>query len=360
MLKKLNAVASAVLALTVTATLTATAAAAPPHAAGACTDYSVQADDWLSKLSEKFLGDVLAYPVIVDATTAAAQSDASYAAITNPDVIEIGWKLCIPADGAMMAGEMMDDKMDGNKMADGAMMDDNKMSDGEMADGETMDGEKMMDDGMMMKDATTFNVTIENIGDAMQSGDLPATPFAPGVWAVHTAADPLFTAGQTDRGLGLEALAEDGNPAPLAEALAVQAGIAGSGVFNTPTGSDGPGPLLPGGVYQFSVDAAPGDYLSLALMFVQSNDLFVSPDGAGIALFGNDGAPLNGDVTGQLGLWDAGTEVNQAPGIGADQAPRQAGPNTGAAEGGVVQPVSDSFSYPATADIIRVTITPQQ
>lgn len=333
MLKKMNAVASAVLALTVTATLTATAVAAPPRAAGACTDYSVQADDWLSKLSEKFLGDVLAYPVIVDATGAAAQSDASYATITNPDVIEVGWKLCIPADGAMMAGEMMDDKMD---------------------------GEKMMDDGMMMKDATTFNVTIENIGDTVQSGDSLTTPFAPGVWAVHTAADPLFTAGQVDRGLGLEALAEDGNPAPLAEALAVQAGIAGSGVFNTPTDSDGPGVLLPGNVYQFSVDAVPGDYLSLALMFVQSNDLFVSPDGAGIALFGDDGAPRNGDVTGQLGLWDAGTEVNQAPGIGADQAPRQSGPNTGAAEGGVVQPVSDSFTYPATADLIRVTITPQQ
>ena len=58
-------------------------------------DYSVQADDWLSKLSDKFYGDVLAYPAIFEATNAAAQADDSYATIANPDLIEVGWKLCI-------------------------------------------------------------------------------------------------------------------------------------------------------------------------------------------------------------------------------------------------------------------------
>jgi hypothetical protein len=42
---------------------------AVPAASGAAPlyqgqDYTVQADDWLSKLAEKFLGDVLAYPAI--------------------------------------------------------------------------------------------------------------------------------------------------------------------------------------------------------------------------------------------------------------------------------------------------------
>lgn len=190
---------------------------------------------------------------------------------------------------------------------------------------------------------------------AAQSGLV--TPFAPGVWTVHTAANPLFTAGQPDRGLGLEALAEDGDPSTLGKALAGQEDVISAGVFNTPVGAAEPGALLPGHAYEFSFEATPGDYLSFATMFVQSNDLFYGPAGKGIALFRADGAPIRGNVTRQILLWDAGTEVNQVPGFGADQAPRQAGPNSGADEKGAVHVVSDGFSYPATASTIRVTIT---
>jgi hypothetical protein len=146
----------------------------------------------------------------------------------------------------------------------------------------------------------------------------------------------------------------------LNEALANRQGVIRSGVFNTPVGAAGPGPLLPGEAYEFSFAATPGDYLSLATMFVQSNDLFYAPDGAGIVLFDAAGTPINGDITGQIGLWDAGTEVNQQPGFGADQAPRQAGANSGAAENGVVQPVADGLTYPAVNDTIRVIITTEQ
>ncbi|MCB0165498.1 MAG: extracellular solute-binding protein [Anaerolineae bacterium] len=58
--------------------------------------YVVQADDWLSRLAEKFYGDRLAYPAIVDATNAKAAEDNSYTVIDNPDVIDIGQKLFIP------------------------------------------------------------------------------------------------------------------------------------------------------------------------------------------------------------------------------------------------------------------------
>lgn len=87
-------------------------------------DYVVQADDWLSKLADKYFGDVLAYPAIFEATNAAAQSDASYATIANPDLIEIGWKLCIPsaADAeAMMDKMMMGDEMMAEEMTDDEM-----------------------------------------------------------------------------------------------------------------------------------------------------------------------------------------------------------------------------------------------
>jgi putative spermidine/putrescine transport system substrate-binding protein len=60
-------------------------------------DVVVQADDWLSKIAEKFYGDVLAFQAIADATNAKAATDSSYATIANVDIIEPGWKLCVPA-----------------------------------------------------------------------------------------------------------------------------------------------------------------------------------------------------------------------------------------------------------------------
>ncbi|RME74026.1 MAG: LysM peptidoglycan-binding domain-containing protein [Chloroflexi bacterium] len=59
-------------------------------------EYTVQADDWLSKLAERYFGDVLQYPLIVAATNAMHAQDDSFAQIDNPDLIEVGWKLCIP------------------------------------------------------------------------------------------------------------------------------------------------------------------------------------------------------------------------------------------------------------------------
>jgi ribose transport system substrate-binding protein len=61
------------------------------------SDVSVQADDWLSKLAERDLGAVGAYPAIAIATNMKHASDATYALITDPNVIEPGWKLCIPS-----------------------------------------------------------------------------------------------------------------------------------------------------------------------------------------------------------------------------------------------------------------------
>jgi hypothetical protein len=186
------------------------------------------------------------------------------------------------------------------------------------------------------------------------------SPLAPGVWAVHTGSDALFSAGSADRGEGLEALAEDGDPSGLNAMLEGAEDVAASGVFNTPAGGSDPAPIFPGEHYGFTVDATEGDRLSLATMLVQSNDLFLSTDGMGIELFDGDGEPIDGDLTMSLELWDAGTEVNEEPGVGGNQAPRQAGADTGADEGGVVQLVSDSgdgFDYPAVSDVIRVTIT---
>ena len=179
---------------------------------------------------------------------------------------------------------------------------------------------------------------------------------APGVWAAHTDDAPLFTVGQPEPGEGLEALAEDGNPSGLAIALNSKVGVISSGVFNTPMGAAEPAPVFPGSGYEFYLSAFPGSKLSFATMFVQSNDLFYAPDEAGIALFNAHGGAVSGDVTSKVMLWDGGTEVNQRPGVGVAQAPRQAGANTGADENGVVQLVNDGYTYPNILTSIRVTI----
>ena len=173
--------------------------------------------------------------------------------------------------------------------------------------------------------ATSFTVTVENTSDEI---GFPV-PLSPGVFAVHSTDDPLFTTGQPDRGEGLEALAEDGQPSMLAANLPGDADIAASGTFS------GNGGIAPGDTAQFAFEAAPGDgNLSLATMFVPSNDVFLSPDGQGIALFGDDGTPLDErQITDQLQYWEAGTERNEAPGQGPNQPDRQDSPDSGPAEG---------------------------
>jgi hypothetical protein len=175
------------------------------------------------------------------------------------------------------------------------------------------------------------------------------TPFAPGVAVVLDDGTTLFVAGAADEGTGLEALAEDGNPGAYAENT-------GGAVFAVPTGAAEPGPLFPGESYTVEVEAAPGHNLTLATMFVQSNDWFFSLGGEGIALFDTDGSPLTGDVTDRVTLWDAGTEVDQTPGVGADQAPRQAVPDTG--DDDTDTAIRQVAGYPAS-DYILVTITPR-
>lgn len=61
------------------------------------SDVIVQADDWLSKIAEKAYGDVTLYPAIAGATNLKAAVDDSYSTIDNPDLIEPGWKLCVPS-----------------------------------------------------------------------------------------------------------------------------------------------------------------------------------------------------------------------------------------------------------------------
>ncbi len=59
--------------------------------------YVVKQGDWLSTIAQNLLGDVKAYTTIYDATNAAAKADSSFATLTDPNKIEVGQKLCVPA-----------------------------------------------------------------------------------------------------------------------------------------------------------------------------------------------------------------------------------------------------------------------
>ncbi len=96
-MKNLTKNISVFVLLTLVFTLTSTQIGLAQEAVSCESDVVVQADDWLSKIAEKAFGDVLAYQAIADATNDKAATDDSYTAIDDVNVIEPGWKLCIPS-----------------------------------------------------------------------------------------------------------------------------------------------------------------------------------------------------------------------------------------------------------------------
>ncbi|MFK5974458.1 MAG: spondin domain-containing protein [Flavobacteriaceae bacterium] len=235
---------------------------------------------------------------------------------------------------------------------------------------------------------TAFTLTIENLTNALALG----SPFAPGVWVLHSMDQvPLFTKGETASD-GLENIAEDGNNeisynelspisgfvspfAPGAYSIGnntifVEGAEASAGLealaedgdsssfttsFNTPVGSSAAGVLLPGASYSFTFTAEEGDNLSFATMLVQSNDWFIGGDA--IELF-NASVPLSGDISSMLKLYDAGTEVDEYAGAGNYQAPRQSAANTGEAENGNIAEETEIGDHvPTISNLIKVTIS---
>lgn len=147
-----------------------------------------------------------------------------------------------------------------------------------------------------------------------------------------------------------------------------------AGSFAVPVGASDPAPLLPGDAYEFSFEAGPnilpgdkGTRLSFVTMFVQSNDLFFAPDEGGIELY-VEGEPLgNGstmDITNQVKLWDAGTEVNDITGS-PSQKPQQApdANDVGSDENSVVTEITSNSDgvndLPNVEEVIKMTITYQ-
>ncbi|HSE18877.1 MAG TPA: spondin domain-containing protein [Pyrinomonadaceae bacterium] len=211
---------------------------------------------------------------------------------------------------------------------------------------------------------TKFTIRVENISNpaGMTASNGEKFPFAlsPGMYVLSEKSAALFTEGKPARQNGLEMQAEDGDPSGLVASLVSMHHSSNlHGVFNTPVGAMAAGPIRPGDSFEFTVTAMPGMKFFMTQMFGQSNDWFYAPGANGIALFDSKGNPVSGDITGQLYLWDAGTEKDEEIGIGPNQGPRQKGMNTGEAENGVVHRVKDDRWVGRNAEYFRITVTPE-
>jgi hypothetical protein len=195
---------------------------------------------------------------------------------------------------------------------------------------------------------TAFTVTIEQLTTEetlkLPDGSATRAPLSPGTAVVYRGANPLFTIGEP-ASPGLQRQAEAGEPEDLIAAVKGGDGVRAVVMFERTD--------------SFTISAQPGDMLSFATMFGQSNDCFYGPKGGEVALFDQDGRPIMGDHALEVVLYDAGTEVNQVPGVGPDQGPRQ-DPSSwrqGELEHATVQAVRDTFAYPPVGEVIRVTVS---
>ncbi len=168
------------------------------------------------------------------------------------------------------------------------------------------------------------------------------SPVAPVLWVLHDKKDhPIFTKGTPDYGVGLETLAETGNPEPLHLSLIAAGYETGFQAMRTDGSS---GPLFPGQKYIFTINGHVGQSLSIASMLGASNDIFFSTGDEGIKLSNGEDRK---DLTHFIELYDAGTEVNEYPGA-------QTQANT--VEGGNVLKLDDGMPWPKASRVIKVTI----
>jgi hypothetical protein len=254
--------------------------------------------------------------------------------------------------------------------------------------GASLAGAQPTSRGVAETPTTRFAVRVANVSTRttlkLAKGGSLDMPLSAGVWAVHTGGNPILTPGKVDAGLGLKGLAEAGMAREFDANLARVPGVRSHGVLDKPMmpraamggSANGMGPksmstamvpspdgpmLMAGAQVDFLIEARPGDRLSLAFMLGYSNDGIIGTGANGIALFGANGRPVSGDVTSAIGLWDAGTEVNEEPGVGRNQGARQGAPNAGDPERRPVRPMSEAEfgrNWPAANRMLRVTITP--
>jgi hypothetical protein len=195
-------------------------------------------------------------------------------------------------------------------------------------------GPRSMVDISVMQFEGTYTIIVSNIS---KKAGLIQTPLSPIFWATHDASWALFQPG-THASPGLESLAEDAAPARLVADNAGAPGVGRADSVTIPDGKATPGPAMPNESFVFEVTPdASHPLLTMAAMVGESNDAFIATPPTGVPLLDMSGGlreavDVREDLKKMLATWDAGTEDNEPPGVGVNQAPRQAAPNTGPAD----------------------------
>lgn len=136
-----------------------------------------------------------------------------------------------------------------------------------------------------------YEVTITNL--------TAGQPFTPPLAAVHRRPLVVFEVG-APASLGVQQIAENGNLAPLMEALGEE-----HHVMDLEVAAGDPPPLLPGESRSFAVDGARGaKYLSIVSMLICTNDGFTGIAGVRLPKHVGDTETI------ETNAYDAGTELN--------------------------------------------------
>jgi hypothetical protein len=177
--------------------------------------------------------------------------------------------------------------------------------------------------------SASLRITLENVSEAgalQTSIGAADITLSPALVVTHTPEWALFHAGDKLAGTPVERLAEDGNPTPLADALAVDADVFDVTLLAAQDETTYEAAAMgPGGHASVLVEVRSDQRISFFAMFGQSNDVLVATPPGGVSVLKPDGAI----ATLPLSLFDAGTERNEEPGAGASQAPRQPSPDSG-------------------------------
>ena len=151
------------------------------------------------------MGDRSQYPKIVDATNARAAVDSSYAAITEPGVIQPGWKLCLPEiSGTTPQADAMPGESVGNLSLDAIMNMDFQSEWTELGSAKLVDGKYR--EPAAAGSAIELAITLTNL---VASGELNGQPIAAVVLKTEPGGSGTFY------DLAIAALV-DGNPVNVA------------------------------------------------------------------------------------------------------------------------------------------------
>jgi len=207
-----------------------------------------------------------------------------------------------------------------------------------------------------------FTVTMENISAPGSQTASDSSAFdimlAPGLMIVAQPGYTLFNSGD-QASEELEIMAEDGDPAPLKDTLTSEPMVRLVEVIGSEdavTYDDTP--VIPGDVVDLTFIADPGELIGFAMMYGESNDVFLAF--SELALFDEDGVSLSGDLTAQVRLYDAGTELNEEPRLRSNQPMRQENPGDGEAEDGAISELlgadSAGYTYPDIPSYLSLKI----